>query len=103
MQKYIIDDITIDIIDVICYTHSMNTTTQVTLRNVSRDLKRRIDQNAHKRGTSINTYLLEVIQSALQGKQPHGWREFSGSIPDKGINSEALAQFEEIDTEMWRS
>lgn len=97
-------DIIFDIDDVKCYTVSMNTNHQVTLRNVDDGLKRLIDQNAKKRGKSINQYMLDIVAAAVgYSEQPQrDWREFAGAIPDDGINAEALADFESIDETMWK-
>lgn len=79
-------------------------TTQVTLRNIDEELKKLIDQNAQKRGQSINSYVVDVIKDSVgyKTKASQGWREFIGTMPDDGINQEVLDDFEKIDENMWK-
>ena len=82
----------------------MSKSGQVTLRNVDTTLKQLIDQYARKRGVSINRFVLDIVKEAV-GYTPtpsKRWREFAGAIPEEGLDSEVLADFEKIDDKMWR-
>ena len=79
-------------------------TTQITVRNVSPILKRRIDKLAKLKSMSINDFVLDTLQDKVGGitaKDTVSWRQYSGLIDNKGINQEVLDDFETIDKTMW--
>ena len=79
-------------------------TTQITVRNVSPILKRRIDKLAKLKSMSINDFVLATLQDKVGGitaKDNVSWRQYSGLIDNEGINQEVLDNFETIDKTMW--
>jgi hypothetical protein len=79
-------------------------TTQITVRNVSPILKRRIDKLAKLKSMSINDFVLDTLQDKVGGitaKDSVSWRQYSGLIDKAGINQEVLDNFETIDKTMW--
>ena len=79
-------------------------TTQITVRNVSPILKRRIDKLAKLKSMSINDFVLDALQDKVGGitaKNTVSWRQYSGLIDNEGINQEVLDDFETIDKTMW--
>lgn len=79
-------------------------TTQITVRNVSPILKRRIDKLAKLKSMSINDFVLDTLQDKVGGitaKATVSWRQYSGLIDNEGINQEVLDNFETIDKTMW--
>jgi hypothetical protein len=79
-------------------------TTQITVRNVSPILKRRIDKLAKLKSMSINDFVLDVLQDKVGGmtsKDTLSWHQYSGLIDNEGINQEVLDDFETVDKTMW--
>jgi len=79
-------------------------TTQITVRNVSPILKRRIDKLAKLKSMSINDFVLDTLQDKVGGitaKDTVSWRQYSGLIDEEGINQDVLDDFETIDKTMW--
>ena len=78
-------------------------TTQVTLRNVSADLKKRIDQASHKQKVSINTHLVGVLEDyyGIRANKP-GWRDSAGILQSSDIDQNVIDDFRKVDESMWR-
>lgn len=80
-------------------------TTQITVRNVDPQLKRRIDKLAKLKAMSINDLALEALQdkvgSTPANKHKISWRRYSGILPHGAINQSVLDDFETVDQAMW--
>lgn len=79
-------------------------TTQITVRNISPMLKRRVDKLAKLKSMSINDFVLDAIQDKVGGVKAEdtvSWHKYSGLIDQDGINQDVLDDFETIDKTMW--
>ncbi|MFA6033645.1 MAG: hypothetical protein WC889_12155 [Myxococcota bacterium] len=81
---------------------------QLTIRNVGADLSRALDTERHRRGTSLNQFVLDVLRQALGLSAERSFRNglgrFSGTWNNKDLAEfeKNTAVFEKIDEEMWR-
>lgn len=82
----------------------MNKTTQITVRGVDPKLKKLIDMGAKRRNTSINQFVLDVVEEAVdfKGGKKASWRNYTNTVAEDGFNKSVLEDFEKIDPKMWQ-
>ncbi len=86
------------------YDYSMKTT-QITVRNVDSELKKRIDKIAKLKAMSLNDFVLDTLRSKVGGTTADKtitWHRYSGVMDRAAINQEVLEDFETIDPAMWK-
>ena len=81
---------------------------QLTVRGVSPELARALDEERRRRGTSLNQTVLDLLTQALGlrgGTPDNGLAALAGTWSDEDLAEfeQATAPFEEIDPELWRS
>lgn len=77
---------------------------QLTVRNVSKELAKRLDALAEARGQSVNSVVLELLTQAvgLDERVARLKRYATWSAEDAAEFERALAAQRTIDEEMWR-
>ena len=79
----------------------------LTIRNVSPELARALEQEKRARGTSLNRTVLGVLEAALgvgRGRRSNGLAELAGTWSEEELArfEEAIAVTEQVDEELWR-
>ncbi len=83
-------------------------TSQLTIRKVDPVLKRKLVAIAHKRGSSINDVVLDIVREKIGLRETTGikknidWSQYAGVMGPKGLNQSVLDDFENIDEKMWQ-
>ncbi|MEW6433394.1 MAG: hypothetical protein AB1730_17965 [Myxococcota bacterium] len=77
---------------------------QLTVRNVSKELAKRLDALAEARGQSVNSVVLELLSQAvgLDERETRLKRYATWSAEDAAEFERALAAQRTIDDELWR-
>ena len=80
----------------------------MTIRNVSEELSRALEQEKRRRGLSLNRTVLQIIEQSLgvgsADRPSNGIARLAGSWSEEDLRQFelAVAPFEEIDDELWR-
>lgn len=79
----------------------------LTIRNVSPDLAKALEQEKSVRGTSMNRTILDTLERALGvggAKRSNGLAQLAGTWSDAehARFEEAIAVTEQVDEELWR-
>jgi hypothetical protein len=80
-------------------------TTQITVRNVDKHLKLRINRLAKLKTMSINDFVLQTLREKVGGSSSSSditWSQYSGLMDKGSINQSVLDDFEAIDPSMWK-
>jgi plasmid stability protein len=81
---------------------------QLTIRNVTADLARALEEEGHRRRESINQTVLDLLKQALglvpESRYKNGLANLAGtwSREDAAEFERNTAVFEKIDEEMWK-
>jgi hypothetical protein len=80
----------------------------LTIRNVPDELARRLEEEKHVRGRSLNQTVLDLLAQATgltsSGARSNGLARFAGTWTQEEFEEfeRAIAPFEEVDEELWR-
>jgi hypothetical protein len=80
-------------------------TTQITVRNVDKHLKLRINRLAKLKSMSINDFVLNTLREKVGSTSSSNeitWSQYSGLMDKDSINQGVLDDFEAIDPSMWK-
>jgi hypothetical protein len=85
-----------------------DTVKQLTIRNVTADLAKALEEERHRRRESTNQTVLDLLKQALglapDSRYQNGLARFAGTWSEKDVAEfdKNTAVFEKIDDEMWR-
>ncbi len=79
----------------------------LTIRNVPGELARRLEEERHARGRSLNQTVLDLLSQAVglgRSRRANGLAALSGtwSSEEHDAFERATAELEQIDEELWR-
>jgi len=79
----------------------------LTIRNVSPDFAKALEEEKNERGTSMNRTILDILQQAVGvggAKRSNGLAQLAGAWSDEEHANfeEAIAATEQVDEELWR-
>lgn len=80
-------------------------TTQITVRNVDKHLKLRVDKLAKLKSMSINDFVLNTLREKVgntTSSNDINWGQYYGLMDRGSINQDVLDDFEAIDLSMWK-
>ena len=81
-------------------------TIQYTIRGVPEDLDRRIRQDAHRNGKSMNSELVEALRKGLGMESParrfNDLDDLAGSWVEDPEFDKAVAEMDRIDPDAWK-
>ncbi len=81
---------------------------QLTVRNVSPEIAKALEQEKQRRGQSLNQTVLELLRQVLglapQSRYDNGLGRLAGTWGEEELKKfeESMAVFEQVDEEIWR-